>query len=251
VSVVLTCPGVDLSPLKRWEGGARAGTVSPSLRSEVGYVNECVSEAGLAGQLRWAAQRRRNVERRLAREGCWQSEEEVRDALYDMLDALIPDELPEEVPPDSEDPLESLPMFYDPSRGRVAWRPHPGGVEFLSLRESGGIGRHLGVVAAPTRSPGLTGPARRLLRGYLTYLLERDATIGVAYDYLLNYELVLPEEAVADDLELIAGQVIRLAALRRSLTSDKRGDLSVQDVENGIRATDMDILDRSTAGLRL
>jgi hypothetical protein len=251
VSVVLTCPGVDLSPLKRWEEGGPDETLSPSLRSEIEHVNEAVGQARAAGQLRWAAQRRRSVERRLGRDGCWQTEEEVRDALHDLIDTLIPEVLSDEEPPEAEDPLESLPMFYDPSQGRVAWRPHPGGVEFFSLKETGGIAAHLGVIASPTRSPGLTVPARALLRGYLAYLLDRDATINAAYDYLLNYEPGLPEEAVADDLELIAGQIIRLSSLRRALTSEQRGELSVQDVENGIRATDMDILDRPTAGVRL
>ena len=164
---------------------------------------------------------------------------------------MVPEELLHEEPPPEEEPLESLPMFHDPALGRVAWRPHTGGVEFLSLRESGGIAQHLGVFASPTRSPGLDAPSRSLLLGYLRYVLERDATIGAAYDHLLEADPALPEEVVAEDLTLIANQVVRLAVLRRALTSDRRGELTVKDLENGIRATDMDILDRPTVGLRL
>jgi Fe-S-cluster containining protein len=251
VSVVMSCPGVDLSALMRRGEGNSPRTGWTDLRSEVEYVRQEINHAETTGQLRWAAQRRRNVERWLRRDGIWETEEEVRTTLRPQLDNLVPTELLIEEPPDEEEALEALPMFYDPAFGRVAWRPHTGGVEFLLLREAGGVGQHLGVLAAPTHSPGLERAAATLLRGYLRYLLDRDATISVAYSYLLEYEPALPEEVVADDLQLIAGQVIRLAVLRRALTSDERGELSVKDVENGIRATDMDILDRTTAGLRL
>ncbi|MGA7862373.1 MAG: YkgJ family cysteine cluster protein [Thermoplasmata archaeon] len=251
VSVVLTCPGVDLSTLARRGEGAPLEPLSSDLHSEVEYLDVEVKHAEMRGQLRWASQRRRSVERRLRRDGSWQSEEEVRARLRPRLDELIPAELPDEQPPDEEEELESLPLFYDPAFGRVAWRPHAGGVEFLSLRETGGVGKHLGVLAPPTRSPGLDRPSRTMLRGYLGYVLERDATISVAYNELLGGEPGLPEQVVAEDLQMIAGQVLRMALLRRALTSDQRGELSGHDVENGIRATDMDILDRPTAGLRL
>jgi len=251
VSVVVTCPGVDLSTLARRGEGTPLGPLSSDLHSEVEYVDLEVKHAETTGQLRWASQRHRSVERRLRREGSWQSEEEVRARLRPRLDELIPTALPEEPPPDEEEELESLPLFYDPAFGRVAWRPHTGGVEFLSLEETGGVRKHLGVLAPPTRSPGLDRPSRTLLRGYLGYVLERDATISAAYQQLLDGEPGLPEQVVAEDLRMIAGQVLGLALLRRALTSDRRGELAVHDVENGIRATDMDILDRPTAGLRL
>jgi Fe-S-cluster containining protein len=251
VSVVLSCPGVDLTALLLRGAGQPLGPISADLHAEVDVVNREVGQAEDAGQLRWASQRRRGIERRLARKGIWQSEEEVRTRIRPRIDRLIPQELVQEEPPDQEGALESLPRFYDPSFGRVAWRPHPGGVEFITLRESGGIDRHLGVLASPTQSPGLDDSARMMLAGYLGYLLERDATISAMYEYLLDAEPELPEQVVADELELIVGQVIRLATLRRALTSDRRGALSVSDIENGIRATDMDILDRPTAGLRL
>jgi Fe-S-cluster containining protein len=251
VSVVLTCPGVDLSALVRRGEGKSLGPVSTDFRSEIEYVNREVEYAREAGDLRWASQRRRNVERSLRHKGIWQPEEEIRSHLRASLDRLIPEELPQEDPSENEEPLESLPMFYDPDLGRIAWRPHSAGVEFLALRESGGIAKPLEVIAWPTRSPGLDLPARALLLGYLGYVLERDMTMGVAYEYLLESEPALPEELVAEDLALVATQVVRMAVLRRALTSDQRGGLSAHDIENGIRATDMDILDRPTAGLRL
>ncbi|MGC2289463.1 MAG: YkgJ family cysteine cluster protein [Thermoplasmata archaeon] len=251
VAVVLTCPGVDLSALGRRGEGTPVGPLSSDFSSEVESVRSEVSHAETTGQLRWALQRRRNVERRLRRVGSWQSEEEVRARLRPKLDGAIPTELRPLVLLEEDEELESLPMFYEPTLGRVAWRPHPGGTEFLSLREAGGIARHLEVLASPSRSPGLDAPARAMLRGYLAYVLERDATISAAYHSLLGQEPALPEQVVASDLQMVADQVVRLAVLRRALTSGQRGELSSQDVENGIRATDMDILDRPTAGLRL
>jgi Fe-S-cluster containining protein len=251
VSVVLSCPGVDLSALSSWGTGAPLGPVSPDLASEIEFMNREVAHAEATGQLRWAARRRRNVEHRLRRKASWQSEEEVRVRLRPQIDRLVPTELPPPDLPEEEEALASLPMFYDSAYGRVAWRPHPGGMEFFTLRETGGVDRHLGVLASPTQSPGLDGSGTTMLRGYLAYLLERDATFGTMYDYLLEAEPTRPELALTDELQSIAGQVIRMACLRRALTSDRRGELSSRDIEDGIRATDMDILDRPAVGLRL
>jgi len=251
VSVVLSCPGVELAPLLRLGEDSSAGALSGDLASEIETVNSEVARAEASGQLRSVAQRRRQVERRLSRAGLWQSEGEIRERIQGQLDHFIPSELTDDDSPDEESELEALPIFYEPSLGRVVWRRHPGGVEFLSIRESGGIAAHLEVLVPPTRSPPLADGARTMLRGYLQYLLDRDATIGVAYDRLLRGEPDSPELVVARDLQDTAGQVIRLATLRRALVSDRRGELLVQDLEDGIRATDMDILDRPTTGLRL
>lgn len=251
ISVVFTCPGVELSGLTReWNADGSDG-VSPSLHAEIAAVELELGRARSSGQLRWAGQRRSTIERRLEKKGSWQPEEEIRMRLHPHLANLVPDRIPPEEVPDVEAPLESLPMFFDPKLGRVAVRPHTGGVEFLSLRETGGIARALGVLAPPTQTPPLEVDARELLLGYMSYLLERDATLGAAYEFLLRSEPELPADVVAADLQAIATQVLRMATLRRALVSDRRGALSVHDVENGIRATDMDILDRPSSGLRL
>lgn len=250
VSVVLSCPGVELSALVRRAEGSPPGTVSTDLQSEVEFVDRELLQAETRGQLRWASQQHRRVARSMRLSGRWESEDEIRTRLRPRLDTLSLGNRPVEDPPE-EVPLESLPLFFDPDFGRVAWRPHPGGVEFLSLRETGGIDRHLGVLPPPLRSPLVNEPARKLLKGYLAYLLERDATIGAAYARSVQVGSGTPGQIVAEDLEGIAAQVLRLAALRRALSSDRRGELSLLDVERGIRATDMDILDRPTVGLRL
>lgn len=251
VSVVLTCPGVDLAPLARWGEGSPTGAVATSLRSELEAVRLEVARAETTGQLRWAAQRWQSVERRLRRAGIWQPPEEVRRALQGGLDQMIPVLLSEEDAPEEDEELEALPLFYDEKFGRVAWRQHPAGVEFLALQESGGIKAHLEVLAPPSRSPGLEQDARTMLCGYLAYLLARDATLSAAYELLLVVEPELPELLVAADLRAAANQVIRMATLRRALGSGRRGLLTREDIERGIRATDMDLLDRPTAGLRL
>jgi Fe-S-cluster containining protein len=251
VSVVLTCPGLDLTDLPQWGHGNRGDRVGPDFRHEVHSVELEVRRAAASGQMRRASQRHQTVQRRLRRKGSWQTEAEVRTRLQGRLDEFIPTELATEERVGEADDLESLPLFYDPMLGRVAWRSAPGGVEFLVLGERGGISKHLEVLDVPNTSPGLEESSRMLMRGYLGYLLERDATISAAYEYLLEGEPELPETIVAEDLQKIAGQVLRLATLRRALTSDRRGPLSALDIENGIRATDMDILDRPTTGVRL
>lgn len=251
VSVVLTCPGVELTAMAGRGTGESSRSLSSDLRDEVARVEAEIRRAGEEGQLQGAIRRRRATERRLEQRGLWQPESEVRERLRPQLERYLPSTLPELEPPEEPVLLESMPLFYDPAFGRVAWVPHPAGVEFLSLREEGGIGRHLGVLALPTQAPEIAGPARRLLIAYLGYVLERDATFGAAYDHLLRNGSELPEETVASDLAGVAEQVVRLSVLRRALTTDRRGALTVQDVEQGIRATDMDLLDRPTVGLRL
>lgn len=251
VSLVLTCPGVDLSTLYEPATVGAGSEVEDDFRIEVEFLESEIRRAESAGQLRTAFQRRRSTERRLRRMGRWQAEPDVRRRLQPVLDEMIPTELGVQFSGPEEESLESLPMFFDPDAGRVAWRPHAGGMEFFTLRDTGGVDEHLGVVPSPTRSPGLDGLARRLLVGYLTYVLERDATVGAAYSHILRGAREFPEAAVAMDLREIAARVIRLGAVRRSLTTDRRGVLTGPDIESGIRATDMDILDRPATGLRL
>lgn len=251
VSVVLSCPGVDLARLRRDGSSVSSATSNSELRIELDAVRREIGRAEPSGQLRRAFQRRRGVERRLRRAGAWQPEEEVRRRLQDRLDSFIPNELLPEDLPNAEDPLEALPMFFDPALGRLVWRSHTGGVEFLALRESGGTSDLVQVLATPTRSPGLDEASRSLLREYLGYLLARDATISMAYASVLEGPSESPTEVVTKDLRAAARQVIRMAVLRRALTTDRRGVLVMGDIENGIRATDMDFLDRPVVGLRL
>ncbi|MCI4347521.1 MAG: hypothetical protein L3J97_02740 [Thermoplasmata archaeon] len=251
VAVVLTCPGVDLSALASWGDGSAVGNPQKDLASEVDAVVLEIARAEAAGELRSATSRRRQVERRLTRTGQWESEEEVRRILRSGARGLIPSEIDTGMLPDEDEDLEALPMFFEPAKGRVVWRAHPAGVEFLTLREAGGIESHLEVLDPPGRPPELLPKARASLVGYLSYLLERDSTIGVAYDKLLGGAPGLPSDLVARDLRSAAGQVLQMATLRRALISDQRGALTAGDIENGIRATDMDLLDRPSVGLRL
>lgn len=251
VAVVLTCPGVDLSALAHWGDGSAPRSPHKDLAAEVDVVVSEIARAEAAGELRSATERRREVERRLRRESRWESEEEVRRILRGWGRGPISSEIDALMLPDEDEALEALPMFFEPTKGRVAWRAHPAGVEFLTLREAGGIESHLEVLVPPSRPPELLPNARASLVGYLKYLLERDSTIGVAYDKLLGGAPGLPNELVAQDLRFAAGQVLQMATLRRSLISDQRGPLTAGDIENGIRATDMDLLDRETVGLRL
>lgn len=250
VSVVLSCPGVSLDSLPLWRHAPPAA-IEEGMASEMAAVATEVSRAEADGQIQWAARQRRQVENRLRKSGQWQSEEEVRAELSGLPEVPIDRLQPLADLPDASAPLVSLPMFYDASLGRVAWREHAGGMEFVTLYESGGIDRYLGVYPPLLRAPSLEPEAFALLEGYRAYLLERDATIQAVYAELVTGRPGSPVEGVRALLEEVTSGVVRMAALRRSLTSGRRGDLTLQDVASGIRAMDMDLLDRPTIGIRL
>jgi hypothetical protein len=251
VSVVLTCPGVDLGTLPLWSEGVPSVQLSTDLAGELAATHQEVLRAESAGEVHQALIIRRQTERRLGRQGRWQPEDEIRGRLRSRLLSLIPSELPLEEEPTEEEELESLPLFYEPGVGRVARRPRAGGLEFLSLREEGGIAAHLGVLAPPGRAPALEPAGAAMLHGYLRYLLERDTTIAAVYLRLLEGDEGLPDQGVENDLREAAGQVLLMATLRRALVSGRRGALSAADIENGVRAVDMDLLDRPATDRRL
>lgn len=250
VSVVLGCPGVGLETLPAWAETPPA-TAEADLAPELAAVAAEVARADATGQIRWALRQRRQVQSRLRKSGQWQSEDEVRAELRKTLGRPIDRLLPPTDLPDASASLDSLPMLYDATLGRVAWREHAGGVEFLTLHEGGGIDRHLGVFPLPLRAPPLGPGARALIGGYRAYLLERDATLSAAYAELAEGRPGQPVEVVGALLDEATSTVVRMASLRRSLTSAQRGDFIPEDIVGGIRATDMDVLDRPTIGLRL
>lgn len=256
LSLVLGCPGVDLDALDRWAGGPGADGPAKGLDTELAAVAHEIERASAEGELERASQRWRRLETRVRRATKGRGAPDPRSQLYPVSEELIPVELAgrdalqfEEQTAD----LDDLPMAYDARWGRLAWREHPGGVEFLSLEEAGGTGPAREVLPWPGRSPGLEGPAKLRLRGYLGYLLARDQTLGRAYEALLAPQRSFGSmfEVLCGELRATAAHVLGLAVLRRALTSGRRGPLECGDIDLGIRATDMDLLDRPTAGFRL
>lgn len=256
VSLVLGCPGVSLEGLDTWADGVGSGVPAYGLGSELSTITHEIELASAAGEIARAAQRWKLMQRRVQRRTRRAGDDDPRAALYPIPDAVVPTELsvPESVEGiETAEALEQLPLAYDPTWGRLSWRPAAGGVEFLSLEEPGGVGPRREVLPVPTRSPGLNAEALRRLKGYLGYVLARDETLGTAYSaYLESDDRSVPlSELLTTELHATAVQVVRMAHLRRSLAGEGRGVLRPGDIDRGIRATDMQLLDGPTAGLRL
>jgi hypothetical protein len=251
-SVVLSCPGIALDRLDDWSDGSGVSEPPIGLDAELVRVRDELRSAADRGFLSKASARRQALERRLTRSGLWHAEDDVRRSLRGHLPLPSSDDFPPKDLLPASARLEELPLFHDERHGIVALRRHGGGIELLSLRESGGIDQRLGIYGIPSEPPPMSDDGRRLLRGYLSYCLERDETFGVAYARLLAGLREPLVSLVADDLREIGTQVLTRALWRRELDGTPSGSaLARSDVEKGIRATDMDFLDRPTAGLRL
>jgi hypothetical protein len=248
-SVVLTCPGVELSVLSGYDGPERAG---PS----VGFDTEL---RALLGRARAAPRttfdtgerRRRRLARHLDSEGRWELEEDVRASLRHDLPRLGPGDFPVEDPPSAEDGLERLPLLFGGRPGPIALSAALGGWELLELAAGGGVAHSLGVLPPPDRPPALTDAATRLLSGYLRYWLERDQLFGAVH-------LAMLESTDGPVSEWIRAELARIAALTVSrgdvLARARRGPadrLTPEEIGEGIRATDQDLLDRGSWGVRL
>ena len=151
-----------------------------------------------------------------------------------------------------EDGLDRLPLWYDRRASPIAFASGLGGWDLLELAPTGGVRRSWGVVPPPERLPRLRPGAARRLERYLAYWLARDALFGA----------VLPEMASADDdapvsawvereLRTIGATVLARADVRARWSRGTVDALTEDDIYDGIRATDQDLLDRPGWGDRL
>ncbi len=161
-----------------------------------------------------------------------------------------PEDFPCEDPPEAADGLERLPLFFDGRPGPVALAGGLGGWELLELRATGGS-EPLGVVPPPDRPPELSVEGQELLRGYLSYFLERDALFGTVIPTIGADSSATVRDEVEAELRAIGAMVLSRADVRKRGLRGGSGALSARDVEEGIRATDQDLLDRPTWGARL
>jgi len=248
-TLVLSCPGLDLSVLRSAPNG-RPGLPVRGLEPEIAAVRERIP-ADLAARLERSSKRRRRLARSLEHEGRWTPEAEVRSRLRSHLPLPGASDFDLEEPPSVSDGLEHLPLFFDARPGPVAIARALGGWELLELRAGGGVARTLGVYPPPGRPPRLTSGAEKLLEGYLRYWLERDLLFG---SVLL--EMVESDEGdvgswIETELRSIGAMTLARASTRARLLGGDDRELGPDDVERGIRATDQDLLDRPTWGERL
>ncbi|MGI0071983.1 MAG: YkgJ family cysteine cluster protein [Thermoplasmata archaeon] len=247
-TVVLSCPGVGLSALS--EGpGRRPPPLGEGFATELAALRERVDRS-VVPRLAAAARRRRKVVRLLQDEGRWVDEEEVRDEMRRGIPMPVDEDFPVPDPPSADDGIESLPLFFDRRAAPVAIAQGLGGWELLELSPRGGRSRSLGVVPPPDRRPELAPDAARALHGYLRYWLERDALFGAVHLAMAEATDGSVVEWVADELRGIGALVLARAVVRAKLARGIVSTLSLADLQDGVRATDQDLLDRGSWGDR-
>lgn len=245
-TVVLSCPGLSLEPLRARRTEASAGGAI-GLAAELASAERRVDE-GVIGRIAAAQRRRRKIVRLLDQEDRWQPEVEVRRVLRDRLPWPRLDDFPVDDPPEAEDGRDRLPLFFDARPGPVALAKGLGGWELSELAPTGGMASSLGVLPPPDRPPSTDLPGSALLTGYLRYWLERDVLFGAVL-----LEMVEDQEGdvlsrVTDTLCAIGACVLARAEVRAKLTRASRDPLTALEVADGIRASDQDWLDRPTWG---
>jgi len=202
-------------------------------------------------RLEASGRRRRKVVRALEDDGRWEEEEEVRRELRRALPLPTADDFPAPNPPSTDDGLELLPLFFDGRDAPVAMAQGLGGWELLELRPGGGIARSLGVVPPPDRPPTVNEDAMPLMAGYLRYWLERDALFGAVHLRMLEATDGSVTEWVGEELRAIGALVLSRAEVRAKVRRGVVDRLTPAELLDGIRATDQDLLDRTSWGDRL
>ncbi len=246
-TLVLSCPGVELGPLLGGPGAAGAGP--QGLESELASVRERLGPE-VDRRVAITSRRGRRIERWLRVSDRWWDDDEVRALLTARVPLPDDRDFPAEDPPGLDAGIELLPIFFDGRPGPVALARDLGGWRVLEVAPAGGYAT-LGVVPPPTRAPRLEAGAEALLGGYLRYVLCRDAFLAAVHlDALEEDEGSVLDWAEAA-LRALGADVLARAAVRAKLRGAGERALTAADVEDGIRATDLDSLDRPTWGDRL
>jgi Fe-S-cluster containining protein len=245
-TAVLSCPGVVLESVLGRDARSSSGIVGLE-----GELDSLRSRAARAGRRQEAAVRRRGrLMRALRAEGRWEDELSVRERFHRKIPLPDAQSFPVEDPPPSDGDLELLPLFFDHRDGPVALGEKLGSWELLELSREGG-GRSLGVVAPPSAPPGVTAEGGRLLTAYLNYVLDRDAFLAAVLLHAAEWADGTVAEWTEVGLRTLGAEVLARGCVRAKLRGGDGSLLDAEAVADGIRAADMDSLDRSTWGDRL
>ena len=245
-ALVLACPGVSLAPLQGWPNGTRAGP--RGLDEEMRSVTSEMARSPLPALLQEAERRRRGLARRTGMDP-ETMDGDLRRAVEDELRGLPFEDVASWEPPSAEVGIANLPLFFDPKHGRVALAASAGGWELLAVAEGGGVVERLGTFLPPVEAPSMDADARQLLVGYLRYVLARDHTIWSVYEE--NPDAATPDslaDRLLGRLNEVAGTVLRRASVRSREAGVPSDRLGLEQLESGIRATDLELLDRPTLG---
>jgi len=248
-TVVLTCPGVDLAALRGYQGPDGA-TPPHGFETELAALRSRANRSVLR-RIEVSERRRRRIARVLTEEGRWNEEEEVRGRLRNQIPIPTVDDFPAEDPPPLEEGLESLPLVFDGRAGPVAFAGDSGAWELFELRPTGGVARSLGIAAPPDHPPAVTEDAARTLAGYLRYWLERDVLFGTVHLAMLEGGDGSVTDHIVEELQRIAAVTLSRAYVLAALRRGNVNRLTEEDVRDGLRATDQDLLDRASWGERL
>ena len=247
-SLVLSCPGLDVTGLDGWPRGAPATGGASGLDTEVAAVRREMERTDTPPRQRRAkASWHRAATRQFGR--TWEANvESLRSRLRDHADATAESAgAPAPLPPfDGE--VDQLPLFHDERHGRVALGEHPAGWAFLAVAPEGSPPSPLGVVPAPPAEIALEPDGHRLLTSYLRYWVDRDAWFGWALGASPEPGEPPLARILAADLAEIAVTVKSRGWARARLDGRTPTRLGPQDIAAGIRATDADYLDRPTVG---
>lgn len=250
-TLVLSCPGLDLAGLEAWATSAVSKPLAVGLEEELRATEEEWARREGARRQAELALGRRSRSSKLRRSLDAFDWSGLRSELLAHLPMPEADDFPVALPPGEDEPLDTLPLFFEEGEGRVAMRSQNDGWELLTLREAGGEGEVLGNFPAPSEPPRLDPGGDRALRGYLGYVVRR------AYFPALVVRVCKEEHEDDPDgwsralLRELGAQVLTRAGLRARLTGQGGDRLGAADVLRGVRAVDADFLDQPIAGEQL
>jgi Fe-S-cluster containining protein len=243
-TLVLTCPGVDLSALDAYATGTPPTSPPVGFDAEISTVRAelAASDAGT-----WAREGRsllRSASRR------WVIDPPAEPGPVESLP-----ELPGGIPPgtavlelpDPADGVEVRPLVYLAGRGVVSMWSDSAGVGIDRVVESGGETETDGIYRSPAGSISVANDGERRMRGYLAYVARRDL--------LLWQRLAAgPSEAsdigveLTEELATLAATVVLRASVLAQAMGRPASGLTAADIDLGIRASDADWLDQPTLG---
>lgn len=250
-SVVLACPGVALEEVRRWaDHRPRAGFTG--LDAEVRAARARMRLPQTAVEWREDVRLRRRARRRDSPLDPMLPFEACRTELRARLPWPEDHDLPGEVPPTLSDGPEYLPLVWEGAGRVAALEGTEGGLRRVAVRADGFGDPGPDVFPWLERIPPMTDGARTLLRGYLNYWLERDALFDLVLWQVHEDPATDPLPVhVARELRHIGATVLARASMGARARGQWSRELGAEAISWGIRATDMDLLDRPGFGVRL
>jgi hypothetical protein len=253
-SLVLSCPGIELSVLRRDARDGRRAPEEPfGLQSELTALEALIGSPGTKETILAAQDEHTAVLRRAHRRPGWVEGDGWRERLILSPPAPFDPGTVDLGDPIESDGLDTLPLFKDENHGIVGVAAAEDGWELLQLDPEGGVRDRLGTYPGPDPGTRTTADGSDLLRGYLSYLAARDATVDtVLLEWLggRSSSESFPD-AVRIELQRAGLIVLTRAVLRAQLDGRPGAQLDAADIARGIRATDAELLDRPSVGIPL